>query len=39
MTLQSDNKSRSLWNNLWAQMALLSVVAFILIVLAAKFVW
>ena len=39
MTMQSDNKSRSLADNLWAQVGLLAVVAVIVIVLASRYVW
>jgi len=39
MTMQSDNKSRSPANNLWAQLGLLAVVAVIMIVLASRYVW
>jgi hypothetical protein len=39
MTMQSDNKSRSPADNLWAQLSLLTVVAVIVIVLASRYVW
>jgi hypothetical protein len=37
--MQSDNKSRSPADNLWAQLGLLAVVAVIMIVLASRYVW
>lgn len=39
MTLQSENKGHGLADNLPLQLGLVAVVAFILIVLAWKFVW
>jgi hypothetical protein len=39
MTMQSDNKSRSPAENLWAQLGLLAVVAVIVIILASRYVW
>ena len=39
MTMQSDNKGHGLANNLWAQMTILAVVAVIVIVLAAQYLW
>jgi hypothetical protein len=39
MTMQSDNKSRSPADNLWAQLGLLAVMAVIMIALASRYVW
>ena len=39
MTLQSENKGHGFADNLPLQLCLVTVVAFILIVLAWKFVW
>jgi len=39
MTMQSNNKSSSPADNLWAQLGLLAVVAVIVIVLASRYVW
>jgi uncharacterized membrane protein len=38
MTMQ-ERKDRGLANNFWLQMGLIAVVAVIVIVLAAKYVW
>jgi hypothetical protein len=38
MTMQSDNKGRSLANNLWAQMTILAIVLIVVIVLAT-YLW
>ena len=38
MTMQ-ENKGGGLAHNLWAQMAVLTVVVVVVIVLAAKYVW
>ena len=39
MTMLSDNKGHGLFNNPWAQMALLTAVVIVLIVLAAHYIW
>jgi LPS O-antigen subunit length determinant protein (WzzB/FepE family) len=39
MTMPSDSKGRGLVNNLWAQMAILTIVAIIAIALAVKYLW
>ena len=40
MTMQSSNQGHhGLANNIWAQMGILAVVAIVLIVLAAHYVW
>jgi hypothetical protein len=39
MTLQSDNKSHSLIDNLWAELGLMTVVIVIVIALAWRYVW
>jgi len=39
MTMQSDNRSRGLANNLWAQLGLLAVVAAIVLAFAWRYVW
>jgi hypothetical protein len=37
--MPGSTKSRDIANNVWAQLALLAVVAVILIVLASQYVW
>jgi hypothetical protein len=39
MTMRSDNKGHGLASHLWAQVSLLIIVALIVIVLAARYVW
>jgi hypothetical protein len=39
MTMQSDDRSRILANNLWAQFGLATAVAVIVIILASRYVW
>jgi len=39
MTMQSDDRSRILANNLWAQFWLATAVAVIVIILASRYVW
>jgi hypothetical protein len=39
MTAQIEKKGRSLINNMAVQMVILAIVAVVLIVLAAKYIW
>jgi hypothetical protein len=39
MTMPSDNKGHGLASNLWAQVSLLIVVALVVVILAARYVW
>jgi len=39
MSMQTENRGHSFANNLWAQLALLAVVAVIVIVLASQYLW
>jgi hypothetical protein len=39
MTMQSDNKSRGLSNNLTAQMAILAIAVVVLLLIASRYIW
>jgi hypothetical protein len=39
MTVPSDNNGHGLTSNLWAQVSLFIVVALIVVILAARYVW
>lgn len=39
MTMQSDNKSRGLSNNLAAQLGLLAIAVIVLLVIASRYIW
>lgn len=39
MTAQIDKKSRGLMNNMAVQMAVLAIVAAVVIIIAAKYIW
>jgi hypothetical protein len=39
MTMQSNNKSESLTDNLWAEMSLMMVLVVIVLALAWRYVW
>jgi hypothetical protein len=39
MTAQTENKRHGLADNLWAQMAIVAVIAIVVIALSAKYLW
>jgi hypothetical protein len=39
MNTQTEHKASGLLNSVWVQMGLLAILAFILIAVAAKYIW